>query len=167
MHPKIVDSKDDKVLGLRWDSQKDTFMFKVHLNFSKKMKNCFQEPCLTYEDLEKELPTVLSRRIILRQVASIYDPLGMVTPFTLIMKLLMRELVVNMDGDGKTFCWDEAVDEEFHWKWKSLFKEMFEMEYVSFKRCLNPKDAVGNPDLVIFSDGSMKAFGAAAYVRWH
>ena len=165
MHPKIVE-KEEKVLGLSWDPQEDIFMFKVQLNFSKKMKNCFQGPYLTVDDLEKELPTVLSRRIILRQVASIYDPLGMVTPFTLKMKLLMRELVVDMSADGKKLGWDEAVDEEFHRKWTLLFKEMFEMEYISFKRCLKPKDAVGNPDLVVFSDGSMKAFGAVAYVRW-
>ncbi|XP_045115478.1 uncharacterized protein LOC123507035 [Portunus trituberculatus] len=167
MHPKIVDSKEEKVLGLSWDPQEDLFMFKVQLNFSRKMKNCFQGPYLTVGDIEKELPAVLSRRMILRQAASIYDPLGMVTPFTLKMKLLMRELVVNMSADGKKLGWDEAVDEEFHRKWKLLFKEMFEMEHISFKRCLKPKDAVGDPDLVVFSDGSMKAFGAVAYVRWH
>ncbi|XP_045129091.1 uncharacterized protein LOC123514899 [Portunus trituberculatus] len=165
---KLIEySKEEKVLGLSWDPQEDLFMFKVQLNFSRKMKNCFQGPYLTVGDIEKELPAVLSRRMILRQAASIYDPLGMVTPFTLKMKLLMRELVVDMSADGKKLGWDEAVDEEFYRKWKLLFKEMFEMEHISFKRCLKPKDAVGDPDLVVFSDGSMKAFGAVAYVRWH
>lgn len=166
VHPNIVDSKEEKVLGLSWDPQRDIFMFKVHLNFSKKMRNHFQEPYLTIEDLEEKLPIVMSRRIILRQVASIYDPLGMMTPFTLKMKLLMRDLVVSMNADGKKIGWDEAIDEESRQKWMLVFKEMFEMEHISFNRCFKPKDAVGNPDLVVFCDGSMKAFGAVAYVRW-
>ena len=37
---------------------------------------------------------------------------------------------------------------------------------ISFPRCIKPADAVGNPSLVIFCDGSNDAFGACAYVRW-
>lgn len=59
-HSKIVDSKEEKVLGLSWDPQKDVFRFKVHLNFSKKIRNCYQGPYLTVGNLEEKLPSVLS-----------------------------------------------------------------------------------------------------------
>ena len=40
------------------------------------------------------------------------------------------------------------------------------MNQLSFPRSLKPVDAVGNPILVIFSDGSNEAYGVAAYARW-
>ena len=32
---------------------------------------------------------------------------------------------------------------------------------------MKPKDAVGDPDLIMFSDGSDEAYGTCAYVRWN
>ena len=31
---------------------------------------------------------------------------------------------------------------------------------------LKDKEVVGDPDLVIFSDGSVNAFGSVSYIRW-
>ena len=50
--------------------------------------------------------------------------------------------------------------------WKLLFKEMFELESLTFKRCIKPQNAVGNPELIMFADGSTRAFGAVAYAKW-
>lgn len=35
-----------------------------------------------------------------------------------------------------------------------------------FQRCVQPENAIGDPMLVVFSDGSKIAYGACAYVRW-
>ena len=44
---------------------------------------------------------------------------------------------------------------------------LYELEEVEFSRSLWPQDEiVGDPELVIFSDGSLKAFGAVVYIRW-
>ena len=40
------------------------------------------------------------------------------------------------------------------------------MEKIKVNRCTKPKEATGNPILVIFSDGSNAAYGACAYARW-
>ena len=40
------------------------------------------------------------------------------------------------------------------------------MEKITVKRCLKPHNAIGDPILIIFSDGSNNAYGACAYVRW-
>ena len=37
---------------------------------------------------------------------------------------------------------------------------------IAFPRCLKPRNAIEDPELIIFSDGSSEAYGAAAYVRW-
>ena len=45
--------------------------------------------------------------------------------------------------------------------------EFLSLGEVSFPRSLWPEEEViGKPILVVFSDGSMVAFGAAAYIRW-
>ena len=40
------------------------------------------------------------------------------------------------------------------------------MGSISFNRSIKPANTVGNPVLIIFSDGSTEAYGAAAYARW-
>ena len=50
----------------------------------------------------------------------------------------------------------------------SFFIELFELESLVFPRSLMPKneETIGKPELVIFSDGSVAAFGAVVYIRW-
>ena len=48
-----------------------------------------------------------------------------------------------------------------------FFISLFELEDIVFPRSLWPRnETVGDPELVIFSDGSVKAFGAVVYIRW-
>ena len=51
-------------------------------------------------------------------------------------------------------------------EWIEFFIELYEVEEVEFQRCVKPSDAIGDPILVIFSDGSGDLYGAAVYVRW-
>ena len=43
---------------------------------------------------------------------------------------------------------------------------MLEIEKLTFGRCLRTTDVTTDPELIIFCDSSMKAYGAVAYVRW-
>ena len=48
-----------------------------------------------------------------------------------------------------------------------FFVELFDLESIEFPRSLWPQEEVlGKPDLIVFSDGSIIAFGSVAYVRW-
>ena len=40
------------------------------------------------------------------------------------------------------------------------------MEEITFQRCTKPEEAIGDPILVLFSDGSENIFGTCAYARW-
>ena len=40
------------------------------------------------------------------------------------------------------------------------------MEDITFQRCIKPEEAIGDPILVLFSDGSENIFGTCAYARW-
>jgi hypothetical protein len=52
------------------------------------------------------------------------------------------------------------------YSWVNFFKELFGLENLRFQRCVQPENAIGDPMLVVFSDGSKIAYGACAYVRW-
>ena len=48
----------------------------------------------------------------------------------------------------------------------TFFSDLPEMEKITVKRCIKPHRAIGDPILIIFSDGSNNAYGACVYVRW-
>lgn len=102
--------------------------------------------------------------MMLSQVASIFDPLGMVQPFILAAKLFMREMIVNSKGRG----WDEPIVQEYKVRGVIFFffTELYEMEKLKIRHTMKPKDAVEKPSLIIFSDGSKDAYGAVAYCRF-
>ena len=158
-------ANEEKVLGLNWDPNKDVFSFKIKLNFSKKHKKVREKPNLSRSELDDKLPISLTRREVYSQVNAIYDPLGLIVPFTLGAKILMRELI-DSKNDHSVNDWDEPMSEYMRMKWKNLFLEMFELEKISFCRRVKSVNYIGSPTLVIFSDASMLAYGACAYVRW-
>ena len=44
---------------------------------------------------------------------------------------------------------------------------MFDLEDLEFPRSIWPSEETeGKPDLIIFSDGSILAYGAVVYIRW-
>ena len=38
---------------------------------------------------------------------------------------------------------------------------------VKYRRSVHDSDAIGDPDLIVFCDGSPLAMSAAAYIRWN
>ncbi|XP_037804526.1 uncharacterized protein LOC119598900 [Penaeus monodon] len=163
---KLLDSHNEKVLGLIWTPTEDRFIYKVKLNFATKFRNVRKGPYLDGLSLDANLPKILTKRMIQSQVAAIYDPLGLNVPFTLIPKVLMRETITNERNMGSVCGWDDAIPERLRDKWSNFFHEVFELENLSFARCVKPENALGKPMLVIYSDGSLLAYGACAYVRW-
>ncbi len=65
-----------KVLGLRWDTERDEISVDVKLNYSEKVKGAYLEKDATLSDPESALPQVITRRILWRVAQSQYDPLG-------------------------------------------------------------------------------------------
>ena len=75
--------------------------------------------------------------------------MGLIAPFTVRAKILMRKLW----QEPKQIGWDDPIPTEHKIKWIELFGEMFQMQEVLFQRCLKQNSAIGNPSLIIFSDG--------------
>ena len=161
----ILDSDDEKVLGMRWMPVEDVFKFKIYLNFSKGKKTLL-ETKVSAKTFDKQIPEILTPRIVISQLARVYDPLGLVSPYVLLGKLLMRETLQKACIHESARKWDNALDENLKGRWIEFFKGLFELEQLKFERCLKPINALGDPELVIFTDASELAYGACAYVRW-
>lgn len=160
--PTDKNAATEKVLGVVWNPVEDKFCFKVKLNFSERKKKLRTEPDIKPHQLQEKIPQVLTKRMILPQVNSIYAPLGLAGPFTVRAKIMMRQLwarEIKID-------WDDPLPEGYKRDWVKFFSDLFGMNSIKFERCLKPPNAVGDPSLVLFSDGSESAYGACAYVRW-
>ena len=157
-----VSNEKCKILGMYWNSVKDQFVFKVRINFSPKRRKVRTGPDLTLEQLKMENIS-LTKRMILSQINGIYDPLGLLIPFTMKAKILMQGMWTT---DAKDLGWDDQLPPEVCLKWKKFFTEMFDIENLCFNRCIRPSNAIGDPMLILFSDASEDAYGACAYVRW-
>ena len=151
-----------KVLGMRWTPGTDEFSFILKLNFNPKHRGVRRGCDLTRESCLSEFPLNLTRRMLVSQLASIFDPYGYLLPFTIGAKLKLRSLISSRPG----MDWDEPLREENVSEWKLYFLELFDIEALSFPRSLKPVNAVGNPTLIVFSDASESAYGSCAYIRW-
>ena len=152
----------EKILGIKWDKWspcEDQICFEVKIKFSPKRKITALQTNNTTIEIP---PQQLTKRMILSQINSVYDPLGLAGPFTAKAKILMRHL----RGSDQKLDWDDPIPEENRDNWITLFKDLQDMGQIRFMRCTKPSDAIGEPILIVFSDASQDAYAACAYVRW-
>ncbi|XP_014672985.1 PREDICTED: uncharacterized protein LOC106813368, partial [Priapulus caudatus] len=139
--PVLGDSEEQKVLGMVWDPESDRMKYKVKPVSIK----------------EKDL---LTKRMVLSELAKVFDPIGFTGAFLIKGKILMQKLW--QCGTG----WDEDLPVEEKDEWRKFFAELESLDGVCFQRCLMPERPSKPAELVIFCDASEDAFGAVAYMRW-
>ena len=136
---KLDDKVTSRALGVHWDLETDCFIYKVNTEVDR------SRPC--------------TKRSILKKTATIYDPLGLLTPITLVAKLLMQELWRDK------FEWDEEVSKSLKKRYEDWLARMSDIaSTVAVPRSLDLEDDQ-DVQLHIFCDASEKAFAALAYVR--
>ncbi len=110
-----------KVLGLRWDTEKDQICVDVKLNYGEKVKGAYLEEDAPLSDPKSALPRVITRRILGRVAQSQYDPLGLLSVYMVRWKLLMRKVMLK----GKGGRWESALDkEEKEEEFRDLLKDL-------------------------------------------
>ena len=116
---------------------------------------------------EDKRTSIFTRRTALSHTSKLYDPLGLLSPYTLRAKLLMREICImtSRDNSNKSH-WDDPLPKHINDKLGCFFSELPLVESVSFNQSIKPKNAVDDPILILFSDGSQYAYGVCAYIRW-
>ena len=91
-----------KILGTMWDSNKDT----LTINF---------EEMLSLQEL-LEIP-FLTKRVLLSSVAKVFDPMGLISPSIILMKILFQNLCKN------GVDWDDPVDSGTQKAWDLSLKD--------------------------------------------
>ncbi|XP_041789702.1 uncharacterized protein LOC121604290 [Chelmon rostratus] len=126
------------VLGIKWDVEADVFSFNVAL---------------------KEKPA--TRRGILATVASVYDPLGFLSPYILSGKQVLQEMCKRGVG------WDEPVPPALETKWKIWLCDLENLQKIQIPRCLIPENlsTIQKIELHHFSDASSNGYGQCSYIR--
>lgn len=124
---------ETKMLGLPWNKSEDTI-------------------AVTFREASPEV----SKREMLRFLASVYDPLGLASPVSLVGKLLYREVC------DQHLPWDQKVPETVAKQWKKFESSL--PDQVQVPRSLAGfKEAIEAIDLHAFGDTSGTGTAAAVY----
>ena len=159
-----VNKNSQKVLGVCWRSTNDDLHFSIRLGPIMKKGALDGEQVWELRDIINRLPLRLTKRIVLSLVNRLYDPLGLVAPFVVRSKILMRKLWINNE---KKLGWDDPNPDSLQKEWNDYFIDMFKIETISFPRCIKPFEvSEDEPELILFCDSSEISFGCCAYVRW-
>lgn len=103
-------------------------------------------------------PGNLTKRTVLSELLSIFDPLGLLAPVTIYNKILMQQIwKQNID-------WDDEVSAEIKQKWLEFRSQLPIIEKIRVPRWLgcSPDAKV---ELIGFADASEAAIGACVYLK--
>ena len=127
-----------KTLGILWMAAEDVFIF-------------------NFKTIEQE--SKLTKRGFLKKIATLFDPLGFLSPFTVRAKILMQE--IWLAGTE----WDDPLLDEINVKVKIWFSELDELQKIKVPRGLQRRGVVRSTSLHTFVDASQSAYGGVVYVR--
>ena len=138
-------SDKTKVLGIAWDTINDYLVY-------------------SFEDLVESFKSVLpTKRSILGVIAKFYDPVGLIQPVIIKLKLLFQEVcLTNVD-------WDSKITGQLKKNWQFIVKFVENLAGV----CINIRyfydielrDYIVSYQLHGFSDASEKAYGCCIYLK--
>ncbi|XP_066929853.1 uncharacterized protein [Clytia hemisphaerica] len=142
---QVLDKCDlTKVLGLPWNKGNDKFF----LNFQNSLHSA-----------EFLLPT---KRNVIQFTSSIFDPLGLINPLIVKLKILFQDICISNTD------WDETIPTELISVWQQILLDLKEIKDISFLRpyCYTTNDdPVVSRELHGFSDASKRAYGCCVYLR--
>ncbi|XP_055615030.1 uncharacterized protein LOC129761337 [Toxorhynchites rutilus septentrionalis] len=101
----------------------------------------------------------ITKRIVLSDIARLFDPLGLVGPMVVQAKLFMQELW----REGKT--WDDEPNDSAQRKWIEFHDNLEGLGKLSVPRWVTATSSVVSLELHGFCDASTHAYGACIYVR--
>ncbi|XP_078798259.1 uncharacterized protein LOC110014434 isoform X1 [Oryzias latipes] len=127
----------ERALGVQWFVESDQFQFRVTV---------------------KKNP--LTRRGVLSTVASVFDPLGFVSPFILLGKQILQQMCRDK------LSWDDTLPENLRPQWESWLLDLRNLAKVKIQRCYTPNNfKAEHYELHHFYDASTSGYGMCTYLR--
>ena len=131
-------SKTLKTLGIKWNTVSDQFHFTVN----------------------SECATPVTKRQVLKCVAAIYDPFGLISPVILIGRILLQEITRLNLG------WDQEVPQDICQRWTTWITSLKSLERLNINRCITPLvPGKVTCQLHHFCDASQAGYGMVSYLR--
>lgn len=97
---------------------------------------------------------------MLKVSAKVFDPLGLLSPFLIRLKIIFQQLCSYRKG------WDENLEGEPLHVWKNLVNEFKVLNHIKVPRCyILLSNTVLHSELHGFSDASEKAYAAIVYLK--
>ena len=127
-----------KTLGVVWTADDD----QLSIDISKRGK----------------LTENLTKRTCLREMASVFDPLGLFVPLTIRAKMLFQQTWTS------GVDWDDVLPYAQQLQWSAWFADLQQLNSLSVPRCVHPVPEVDEQEIHVFSDASQEAYGTAIYV---
>ncbi|XP_058826511.1 uncharacterized protein LOC131686262 [Topomyia yanbarensis] len=136
----------EKILGMWWDTEKDSFTFKLSIRFQDDLLSGRRRP---------------TKRETLRMSLLMFDPCGFIAHFLMYLKVLLQE--VWRSGIG----WNDEIGEKEFEKWLLWVKVLPSVEDIEIPRCFRQLTSVNvQIQLHTFVDASENGFAAAVYLRF-
>ncbi|XP_071573941.1 uncharacterized protein [Temnothorax nylanderi] len=135
----VFDDCATKILGLRWLPHEDLFTFSTKISSQTDH---------------------LTKRLILSEVAQIFDPLGFASPVVIKAKMLLQELWLHK------LQWDEPLPSQLSSRWLIIRKELTSLIKLSIPRWYSTW-STSSVEFHGFSDASQLAMAAVVYVTVH
>ena len=109
---ELSDHDEHKVPCFNWNITHDTFIFKLFLlsEFAKELK-----------------PT---KRNILRVTAKLFDPMAILSPFIVLMKILFQEICLGKHG------WDTVLPPHLEQLWRKWLADLEKVRVIIVPRCI-------------------------------
>lgn len=140
---ELIEGDTAKVLGMFWRPIDDAFVFKFKINENTKTS---------------------TKREILSEVATMYDPLGLISPIILSAKILVRE-IWQLTNDSKKYGWDDELPAVFIKKWNKIKSELSLIYDMQIPRWIGISKS-SKVELHGFCDACLCGIGAVIYLRF-
>jgi len=127
-----------KILGMYWNKNIDAYQYTVRP---------FDEN------------TRITKRVILSEIASVFDPLGLISPVIIKFKIIMQQLwQLNTS-------WDAVLPSNIENEWRDNRLKLNDLNLLVINRSLIGDGEIADIQLHGFSDASETAYGACLYLR--
>ena len=101
-----------------------------------------------------------TKRRLLSEVSSVFDPLGLVAPMVLVGKLMFQRACKMGLG------WDDRLPEEEIRSWMDWKATKNRLKLLGIPKCIKPHLTIISVELHAFSDASEKAYECVVYARF-
>ena len=141
--PNSHDTDDLKILGMKWDVERDRITFNLR------------------QLAETSNRRTVTKRNVSSLTAKIYDPLGMISPVTIMLKVFLQRLFGRKSG------WDEILPDELKATWERLIEFLMKAPDISFPRFYfgEVKMKPLSIELVGFCNSPEEAYAACVYAK--